>query len=82
VAGPGAYEVEEKNKLVGGYIPKGDRMNTEKKLAPGPGAYKIESIKSEVTNPKGNYPPIFGSGSSRFQHHNSSLSETVKLAII
>lgn len=40
--GPGAYEVEEKNKLVGGFIPKGERaMSTEKKIAPGPGAYKI-----------------------------------------
>ena len=69
---------------MGGFIPKGQRDlggEGQKKPVPGPGAYKIESIKAEPTNPKGNYPPIFGSGNSRFNHYNSSVSQTVNLLI-
>lgn len=40
--GPGAYQIEEKNKKMGGFIPKGEReMNNDKRAVPGPGAYKI-----------------------------------------
>ena len=32
----------------------------------GPGSYKIIGIESVKAEPKGNYPPIFGSGARRF----------------
>lgn len=52
-----------------------DKRDKESKSKnnPGPGTYKVENKILEPTDPRGNYPPIFGSGSNRFY---SSTSKT------
>lgn len=64
--GPGKYTIEEQNTEKGGFIPKEARkLHAEGDEIPGPGAYIVGKGRTKV-EAKGNYPPIFGSGISRF----------------
>lgn len=64
--GPGHYKHQEEANRRGGFIPKSPRkLHAQSEDKPGPGTYIAEKDKPRV-EAKGNYPPIFGSGCTRF----------------
>ena len=48
-----------------------------KKTDIGPGSYKIMTVDQAKEAPKGNYPPIFGSGVRRFDSAPKTTNDMV-----